>query len=115
MQRRGPGETRAGLRHRLHHHGRFGDAETRAAVGLRDGDAEPALLGESAVEIVGEGTFAIPRQPVFVGEARANLFDCRTDRLLFSREGKLHGSSCSSRSRNCSAFGTGPLRQPAAF
>jgi hypothetical protein len=47
------------FRDRLQHDRGFRDAEARAAVGLRHGDAEPAGLGKRAVELQREAAVAI--------------------------------------------------------
>ena len=77
---------------RLHHQRRLGDAEARAAVRLRHGDAEPAGVGERAVEVVGEAALAVLAQPVVGVERRAEPLDRVADAFLLGREGEIHVS-----------------------
>ena len=86
VQGRGAGQARARLGDGLHHQRRFGDAEARAAVLLRDADAEPAVVREGAVEIVRKAAVAVLGEPVVVAEPRADLADRVADRLLLGRQ-----------------------------
>jgi hypothetical protein len=75
----------------VHHDRRLGDAEAGAAIGLRDADAEPAVVGERAIELLGEFAVAVARQPIVVGKPRADLLDRGADRLLQLRKGEIDG------------------------
>ena len=86
VQRRRAGQAGAGFRDRLHHQRGLGDAEAGTAVGLRDADAEPAVVGEGAVKIVRKAAVAILGEPVVVGKSRADASDRLADRLLLGRE-----------------------------
>ena len=66
----------------LHHDGGFGDAEARAAIGFRDADAEPAVVGERAIELFGKFAVAVALQPIIVAKARADFLDRGAHRLL---------------------------------
>jgi hypothetical protein len=54
--------------HLVHHHGRFGNTEARAAMLLGHGDAEPAVVGHSAMKFFGKLPVFVARKPVFVVE-----------------------------------------------
>ena len=53
-----PVKPAARLGDRLHHDRRLGDAEARAAVVLRHGDAEPAVARHRLVKLVREAAVA---------------------------------------------------------
>jgi len=91
MNRGRAGKAGARRGDRLHHHGRFADAKPRAAVGLRDADAEPAVIGQSAVKLLGKISVAIAFEPVIVGKARADFLDCGAHRLLQLSGGEIDG------------------------
>ncbi len=90
VQRRGARHAGAELRDGLHQDRRLGDAEARAAVFLRDADAEPAVIGKGAMKVVREAAFLILAEPVIVAEPRADALDRIADRLLFGGKGKIH-------------------------
>jgi hypothetical protein len=87
--------TQAGtrLRDRLHHHGRFGDAEAGATEFRRHGDAQPARFHHRQIKILREDAFPVAFQPVFVRKTRAVLQDRVPDFLLVCCERKIHKSS----------------------
>jgi hypothetical protein len=58
---------------------------------LRDADAEPAVIGQSAVKLFGKISVAIAFEPVIVAKARANFFDCGAYRLLKLSGGEVDG------------------------
>jgi hypothetical protein len=93
VQRRGPREGGARLGHRLHHDRGFRDAEPGAAIGLRHGDAEPAAVGNGAVEGLRKFPVAVAIQPVILAETGTDLQDCLTDFLLDRGEGEIHGGT----------------------
>src|SRR5205814_1761731 len=80
----------ARLRDRLHHDRRLGDAEARAAVLLADAHAEPAVVGQRPVELLGEAAVVVAVEPVGVVEARADLGDRVADAFLLLAEGEVH-------------------------
>ena len=53
------GQPGARRRDRLHHDRGFGHAEARAAKGLRNADAEPAVGGERAIKLFGKFSVAV--------------------------------------------------------
>ena len=81
---------RAGLGHRLHHDRGLGDAEPRAAVFLRHGDAEPAALRDRLMERVRKPAVAVACKPILVVEAGAELRDGVPQLELIRGEGKIH-------------------------
>ena len=93
------GEARAGLRHRLHHQRRFGEAKPRAADAFRHRHAQPAAVGDVGDELFREFAALVGLQPVMVIVLGADLFDRVLDRgLLFGEvEGERHGGLKSSR------------------
>ena len=91
VNRRGALQRRARLGHRLHQQGRLGDAETRAAVFLGHGDAQPAGIGHRLVEVVGKSAFLVLLQPVPVVELGTQPGDAVADRELVLGEGEIHG------------------------
>jgi hypothetical protein len=46
---------------------------------LRNADAEPAVIGQRAIELLGEFSVAVALEPIIVAETRADLFDCGAD------------------------------------
>jgi hypothetical protein len=76
------GQSGARGRDRLHHDRRLGDPETRAAVGFRHADAEPAGIGDGAPEFLGKLTVAVALEPILIVEARANTCDSLAQRSL---------------------------------
>ena len=74
----GAGHAGAGFRDRPHHDRGVGDAQARAAIFLGNADAEPAGIGQRAVEVGGIAALLVLLQPVGVVEARADL--CRRRR-----------------------------------
>ncbi len=93
VDRRGAAHARAGLGDRLHHDRGFGDPQTRAAIGLRHGDAQPAGVSQRAVEILGKHARLVSLQPVLVRELRAVLEDGVSDVLLVWSEREIHDFS----------------------
>ncbi|MNZ53269.1 hypothetical protein D3C78_711420 [compost metagenome] len=75
VHRRSTAHAGAGFGDGLHHHGRFGDTEARAAVGFRNADAQPAVLCQGLVEFDGEAAGLVLFQPVVGVEALADLQD----------------------------------------
>ncbi len=69
-----PRQTSARGRDRFHEDRGFGDAETRAAIGFRHADAEPAGIGDGAAELLGKLAVAVALEPIVVIEARADFF-----------------------------------------
>jgi hypothetical protein len=84
-----PGKARAGSRDRFHHDRGLGDAETRAAIGLRNADAEPAIGGDGAAEIFGKFPVAVAFEPIIVGKARADFLDRVAQRFLKLGQGEV--------------------------
>jgi len=66
------GQARTGSSNGLHHHRRFGDAHAAAAVFNRQTNAQPAAIGQCAMQLVREAPRAIFFQPVMVVKPRAN-------------------------------------------
>jgi hypothetical protein len=62
-------------------------------MALRNADAEPAVVGQRAVEVVGEFSVGVAGKPIVAVEARANLFDRGADRLLQLGEGEVDGGT----------------------
>ena len=83
MHRRGRRHRAAVARDLVHHDGRFGDAETRAAVVLRHGDPEPSGLGHRAMEFARENAVLVAREPVVVAELRDDGAHAFADRAQF--------------------------------
>ena len=81
----------AGFRDRAHHDRGIHDAETRAAIFLRDADAEPAGIRQRAMEIGGVSAFLVLLQPIGVVEARADFCNRVADRFLVGCQRKIHG------------------------
>src|SRR3546814_898637 len=73
VDRRGAGKCRARLGDRLEHDRRLGDTEPRAAIRLRHGDAEPAVLRHRLIEVLGEAALVVALQPVVRPEILAEL------------------------------------------
>jgi hypothetical protein len=63
------GQRRPRFGDRLHHHGGIGDAEACAAIGLRHGDAQPAIRRHGGMELVRKRAGGILLAPVGVAEA----------------------------------------------
>ena len=86
---RGGGHAAAVACDLMHHDGGFGDAEARAAVFLRHGDAEPAGLRHRAMELARKDAVVVARQPVIVAELRDDGAHAFADRVafVFSRQG----------------------------
>jgi hypothetical protein len=59
VHRRSARQAGPGGRDRLHHQRRLGDAQARAAPGLRHRDAQPAGIGQRLVELVREAAVAV--------------------------------------------------------
>ena len=70
MHRRGRRHAAAVARHLVHHDGRLGHSETRAAIFLGHGDAEPSIVGHGAVERAWKLAVFVALKPVLVIEAR---------------------------------------------
>ncbi len=85
------GQPGAGGGDGVHHRGGFGDAEARAAELLRDADAEPAAVGDRAIEFLGKVSVAVALKPIIVAKARADFFDCGADGLLKLCDGEVDG------------------------
>ncbi len=92
----------AGFGDRLHHDGRLGDAEARAAIGFRHGDAEPSRLRQRSVQLMRKIAGAVLREPIGVVELRAELEDLVPDLLLLLVQRKVHdGFRCVGSVRSC--------------
>ena len=63
----------------MHHDGCLGDTETRAAIFLRHGDAEPAIVGHGAMKFLGKFPVFVARQPVLVVETGNDSADALSD------------------------------------
>ncbi|MHC2151148.1 hypothetical protein ACVIW3_002077 [Bradyrhizobium diazoefficiens] len=73
-----------------HHDRGFGDAEPRAAIGLRHADAEPAGVGQRLVEIVREAAVVVLLQPVGIGKTFTDLGDGIANGFLLIGEREIH-------------------------
>ena len=80
----------AGGRYLLEQQRRLGDAETVPAVLLRNGDAEPAAVGEGLVELGGNSCVASFSSQYSSSNLRGQLGDRAADRLLVLGELKVH-------------------------
>ena len=87
---RGPGKPGARFGDRLHHDRRLGDAQARAAVGLRHGDTEPAVLGQRLVQLARKAPLLVALHPVLVRKTRADFRDRLADRFLLLGVGEVH-------------------------
>ena len=58
--------------HLMHHDRRFGHAQTRAAIGFRHGDAEPAGIGHGAVKLTRKDPVLIACQPIVIAKPGHN-------------------------------------------
>ena len=74
----------------VHHQRRLGDAQAGAAVGFGHGDAQPAGVGQRAVEVVGKAPLTVLAQPVVGVERRADALDGVLNLLLLGGEGEVH-------------------------
>jgi len=73
-----------------HHAHRFGEPESRAAIFLGHGDAEPAAFRHRAVKLVGKFSVVIARQPIFVAEFAHNGLHAFADDFVVFVAGKIH-------------------------
>ena len=80
----------------LHHDRRLGDAQARAAIGLGDAHAEPAVGRDRLIEGVGEATFLVELQPILVGESVADAPDTLADVRRTSFEQVQEAYDCAS-------------------
>ena len=87
-----PGHAGAGFRDRPHHDRGVGDAETGAAEFLGNADAEPAGIGQRAVEVGGITALLVLLQPIGVVKARTDFPDRVADRFLVGGQRKVHAS-----------------------
>ena len=94
-----PGHAGAGFRDRPHHDRGIEDAETRAAIGFGNADAEPAGIRQRLVEVGGIAAFLVLLQPIGIVEPRADFCDRVADRFLVGCEREIHLSQSSGRSR----------------
>jgi hypothetical protein len=78
VHRRGCGHPAAVARNLMHHDRRFRHAESRTAVLLRHGDAEPPALGH---RFAGKAAILVALQPVFVVEPADDRANARADRI----------------------------------
>ena len=69
---------------------RLGDAESRAAVLLRDRDAEPAAVGDRLVELVRKLVREILFHPILVVELPSQLGYRLADQLLILGQLEVH-------------------------
>src|SRR5690606_15333431 len=90
VDRRRPAHRGARLRDRLHHQGRFGNAETGAPILLGHGDSEPAVLRQRLIEIFRELSRFVAVEPVVEVEALAEAVDRIANLLLLFRQGEVH-------------------------
>ena len=88
MDGRAGRERAAGVGDRLHQDRGFGDAEPRAAVFLRHGDAEPAGFRDGLVEFDRERAGLVALGPVVVAEPFAQGADGIADRCALGRVGE---------------------------
>src|SRR6202012_200458 len=69
----------------MHHDRGFGDAEARAAIVFRHGDAEPACIRHRAMKFERKCAVVVARQPVIVAEPRYDRADAFPDRGMIVR------------------------------
>ena len=91
MDRGGRGHAAAMAGHLMHHDRRFGHAQTRAAIGFRHGDAEPACIGHGAVKLTGKDPVLIARQPIVIAKPAHDRAHPFADSLAFFGGGKGFG------------------------
>ena len=90
MDGRGAGIARAGARDGLHHQRRFGQAEARAAIFLREGNAEPAARGHGITEFLRPVAGLVRLRPVIIPKGFERFFDGGLDGgLIFTHRRDL--------------------------
>ena len=84
VHRRRRGHAAAVAGHLVHHHRGFGDAQARAAVRHRHGDAQPAGFGHRTMEGMREFAVFVARQPVVVAETAPRRRRFADGKLVFA-------------------------------
>ena len=84
---------------RPHHDRGVGDPQARTAILLGDADAEPAGIGQRAVEVGGIAALLVLLQPIGVVETGADLADRVADQFLVGGQCEIHGLNPSWRAR----------------
>ena len=62
-------------------------------MALRNADAEPAAVGDGAIEVFGKSAVAVVFKPIIAVEARADFIDRGAYRLLQFCEGEVDGGT----------------------